>query len=96
MERKTWTVDVDGRRHAVVLNWTYWGGHRQVVVDGRVMGESSRRMRGHSEQAFEIDGHPAMVRTMPSWRMSAKFVITLEVDGGAVRPEAGKKSRWEA
>jgi len=93
MERKSWTVDVDGAAHAVVLNWTYFSGRREVAVDGQVVGDSTIPMRWRSEQAFEIDGHPAAVRTAPSRPASRKFVITLEVDGRSVSPDPGRSRR---
>lgn len=109
MEQKPWTVDIDGGEHTVVLNWTYYGGRREVVVDGRAVSKNTIPMRWRSEQAFEIDRQPAVVRTQPARRISrfrdiaeavhgagaALFVITLEVDGKAVQPDSGK-SRWEA
>ncbi len=95
MDRKSWTVDVDGAQHAVVLNWTYWGGDRQVTVDGQVVDESTQAMRWRSEQAFALNGHPAVVRTKPVRRVSPYFTISLEVDGRVVAPDAGSQSRWE-
>lgn len=96
MERKSWTVDIDGDQHTVVLNWTYWGGRREVVVDGQVVSTSTIPMRWRSTQALDINGHPAVLRTKPSFPvLSPWFVITLEVDGRPVQPEPGK-SRWEA
>ena len=29
MGRKTWTIDLDGTSHEVVLHWSYWGGKRK-------------------------------------------------------------------
>ena len=95
MERKSWTVDLDGRGRTVVLDWTYWGGRRQVSVDGEVVESSTVPMRWRSTQAFQIDGHQAVVRTRPSGPVSPRFVITLEVDEKAVQPDPGK-SGWEA
>lgn len=96
MERKSWTVDIDGGQHAVALNWTYYGGRREVTVNGRVVSTSTIPMRWRSTQTFDIDGHPAVLCTRPSFPvLSPWFVITLEVDGGVVQPDPGK-SRWEA
>jgi hypothetical protein len=95
VERKSWTVDVDGAQHAVVLNWTYYRGGRQVTVDGQVVDESTVPMRWKSEQAFTVAGHPATVRTKPAGRVSPYFVITLEVDGKPVTPDPGTPARWE-
>ncbi len=95
MERKSWKVDIDGAQHTVVLEWTYYGGRREVTVDGRVVSKSTIPMRWRSEQRFEIEGHPAVVRTKPSRRLSPWFVISLEVDGSTV-PPGPERSRWEA
>jgi hypothetical protein len=95
VEQKSWTIDVDGGQHSVVLNWTYFGGRREVTVDRQVVSKSTIPMRWRSTQGFKIDGHPAVVRTKPSGPLSPWFVITLDVDGKAVEPDPGK-SRWEA
>jgi FAIM1 (Fas apoptotic inhibitory molecule) protein len=95
MERKAWTVEVDGRPHEVVLQWSYWGGAREVQVDGQTVDRSKVPMRWRSEQSFEVAGHNAIVSTRPSRRISPWFVITLEIDGRDVEPDAGF-SRWEA
>ena len=95
MERKSWTVELDGEKHAVVLNWTYYGGDRQVTLDGEVVGNDTKPMRWKSEQAFMLAGHRAVVRTKPAKRISPYFVITLEVDGKLVEPDWGSTSRWE-
>lgn len=41
MERKSWKVDIDGAQHSVVLDWTYYGGRREVTVDGRGVSKST-------------------------------------------------------
>lgn len=95
MSCKSWTVDVDGNEHKVVLDWTYYGGRRDVAVDGRPVDSSTIPMRWRSTQFLEIEGHPAVVRTVPSKPVSPKFVISLELDGATVQPDPGK-SKWEA
>jgi len=94
VERKSWTVEVDGTEHEVVLEWTYWGGQRKLSLDGQLVHKSTIPMRWSSTQPFEIDGRPAVVRTRPRRMMSAWFVIDLEVDGQTVKPNAGA-ARWE-
>lgn len=96
MERKTWTVDVAGTQHVVALDWTYYGGRRRVSVDSRVLDDSSVPMRWRSEQFFDIDGTAAVVRTKPAGRLSAHFLIDLEVGGRTVEPDPGRKAYWEA
>lgn len=94
MERKVWQVDVDGSRHEVALNWTYWGGDRQVLLDGELVHSDSQAMRWKSEQPFKIGGRTAVVRTKPKNGFSPFFVITLEVDGREVTSDS-KLSQWE-
>lgn len=97
MERKSWTVDVDGTEHVVALDWTYYGGRRRVSLDGAVVDESTVPMRWRSEQSFfDLAGHPAVMRTRPSKRFSAYFLIELEVDGRLVESVTGRKAYWEA
>ncbi len=95
MERKVWNVDVDGSQHEVVLNWTYYGGARQVVLDGTLVDDDTKAMRWKSEQAFDLAGHRAVVRTRPKRRISPYFVVSLTVDGRDVAPEPGPTSKWE-
>lgn len=94
MEHKQWSVELEGSRHAVTLDWTYFGGYREVRVDDRVVDESRIPMRWRSTQSFAIDGHPAVVRTEPSRRLSPYFVIGLEVDGRLVESDT-PLSKWE-
>lgn len=76
------------------LDWTYWGGRREVFVDGTQRHESVIPMRWRSTQAFVVDGHPCVVTTEPTGTLSAKFRISLEVDGQQVVAEPGS-SFWE-
>lgn len=84
MATKTWDVETDGRRHEVVLDWGYWGGRREVRVDGQVVDSSTVPMRWKSTQEFDLDGHRCVLTTRPSKRLSAYFRIELEVDGRKV------------
>jgi len=65
VERKSWTVEIDGARHEIVLLWSYWGGAREVEVDGSTVDRSRVPMRWRSEQSFDLAGHRAVVRTGP-------------------------------
>lgn len=95
MERKVWKLDIDGAQHEVVLNWSYWGGFRQLVVDDRIVDTNEKLMRGRSEQRIEVAGHPVAVRTQPIKPLSPYFRIMLELDGRDVAPEPAPKSTWE-
>jgi len=65
MAQKTWNVELDGKTHTVHLNWTYFGGAREVVVDGNVVNEDRKLLRWHSDQHFDIDGHDCHIVTRP-------------------------------
>lgn len=95
VDRMTWAVEVDGNRHTVELDWTYWGGYRGVRVDGQLVTESTLPMRWKSEQGFALGGSQVVVRTRPSSRVSPFFVIELEVDGRPVAPLPGPRSAWQ-
>lgn len=86
MAQRNWTIDLDGREHTVTLNWTYWGGEREVLVDGRVVNENQKLLRWESNQEFEIDGHQCAVITRPQHPNLVEFDIELLVDGRAVAP----------
>lgn len=89
MATKTWTVDTGGTSHEVALDWGYWGGRREVRVDGEVVDSSTVPLRWSSTQEFDLDGHRCVLTTRPSSKLSARFRIELEVDGEAVRsPDA--------
>lgn len=91
MAEKHWKVD----EHDVVLTWGYWGGKREVTVDGTTVSKNTIPLRGWSEQRFDLDGKVAVVKTKPSFAVSAKFVVTLEVDGREIAPVGGR-SDWES
>lgn len=76
MAQKTWNVALDGTTHTVQLNWTYWGGEREVVVDGTVVNEDRKLLRWESDQHFDIDGHHFNIVTRPQ----ALNVTAFDVD----------------
>mgnify|MGYP000329788969 CR=1 FL=1 len=94
MEQTIWNVELDGATHEVRLDWTYFGGRREVFVDGVQRHVSVIPMRWRSTQEFEIDGHPCVVATEPSSLISPYFRISLRVDGRVVEAET-PKSKWE-
>ncbi len=93
MERKTWTVDVDGQQHVVALEWTYFGGRRRVSVDQHVVEDSHVPMRWKSTQEFAVGGKPAVLTTKP--KSVVMFVISLEVDGKEIRGDGQTTAFWE-
>lgn len=84
MYRKTWKIPVDGEEHRVELNWSYWGGAREVLADGKVVNHDRMPMRWRSEQTFDLAGHEVKVITKPSKPLSGYFKIELTVDGSPV------------
>jgi hypothetical protein len=95
METKSWNVDLDGERHEVKLLWTYFGGKREVEVDGTVVEKSTVPMRWRSSQSFDLAGHAAVLTMRPVRPLSKYFAIALTVDGTEVEPNPGS-SNWEA
>ncbi|HMS46422.1 MAG: hypothetical protein WAX12_15080 [Candidatus Microthrix subdominans] len=94
MEHKTWKFQLKGEDHIVRLDWTYWGGRREVFVDGQQRHESIIPMRWRSSQVFELEGSHCVVTTEPTGLMSPKFRISLEIDGEGIKPQPGS-SFWE-
>lgn len=94
MEQKTWRFDLDGTAHVVRLDWTYWGGRREVFVDGEERDASTVLGRWRSSQTFDLDGRHGVVETRPTKMISVKLNITLEIDGQPVEAEPGS-SFWE-
>ena len=70
MAQKTWKVALDGTTHTEQLNWTYFGGEREVRVDGTVVNEEHKMLRWNSDQEFTLDGHRCRVVTRHSMSSS--------------------------
>jgi hypothetical protein len=88
MRRSTWHVDENGSRHEVVLNWSYFGGKRELVVDGQVVSDQRRPVLWWSEQPFQLDGQPCKVVTRPQNINFAKFEVELLVGDRLIRPQS--------
>jgi len=86
--RRTWRADVNGGQHEVVLNWTYWGGKRELVVDGEVVSDQRRPLLWWSEQVFQLDGQPCKVVTRPRNVNVAKFEVELFVGDTLIHPQS--------
>lgn len=87
MAQKTWNVELDGKTHSVQLNWTYFGGAREVVVDGAVVNEDRKLLRWESDQHFEIDGHDCHIVTQPQAKNVAAFDVDLFVGNTLINAE---------
>lgn len=95
MAEKRWTVTCDDMDHVVSLEWTYFGGRRDVRVDDETVRTSTRPLRWRSEQHFTVSGHSAVVRTRPYSKAPWLFVVSLEVDGAEIASDSAI-STWEA
>ena len=83
-----WNLDVDGSTHEVKLEWTYWGGDRDVYVDGALVSESKLLLRWKSDQEIEVAGRTARVITKPhSVAHAARFTVLLEFQGKELEPD---------
>lgn len=96
MGSQRWQVDVDGRRHEVVVEHGYFSAHRRIVLDGAPVIDvrpspwnAVRFWNTATEHIFRVDGHEAVVRIDPGIdNMTYKkflFVDGRDVDGGAGR-----------
>lgn len=89
--KTTWRVEANGSEHEVVLNWSYWGGRREVVVDGEVIDSRRRPLLWWSEQPFQIDGQQCKVVTRPQNINVAKFEVELFVGDRLVPAQGGSR-----
>jgi hypothetical protein len=70
---KRWTVELDGRRHEVVVKHGYFNARRQIFLDERqILDERPGPLRAvrlwntATEHAFSIAGHACAVRIDPT------------------------------
>lgn len=89
MSVKSWTITAGSETHRVDLDWSYWGGKRQVNVDGKVVSKNTVPMRWKSTQEFAVDGHECVVVTEPQGKkkFTPIFQIWLKVDGKLVESD---------
>ena len=81
---QSWNVILDGKQHIITLNWTYYGGTREVVVDGQMVDRSTEWLRPESKQHFVIDNHMCEIVTRPRQDDMFTFEIMLFIDGKKV------------
>lgn len=94
MEKKSWKVASGGTIYAVDLLWSYWGGHREVQVDGQTVERSTIPMRWRSRQSFELADGEAVVETRPAKSISPYFSISLGFNGDEIASDS-PLSFWE-
>lgn len=96
MGSQLWEVDVEGKRHEIVVNHGYFSARRSVLLDGVPVIDirpdpfnAVRFWNTATEHTFRIDGHEAVVRIDPTIdNMTYKkflFIDGRDVDGGANR-----------
>ena len=94
MGSQRWGVDVDGRRHEVVVNHGYFSARRTILLDGAPVIDiqpgpfnAVRFWNTATEHVFKIGDHAATVRIDPTIdNMTYKkflFIDGENVDGGA-------------
>lgn len=88
MYTAVWNIEVDGAVHEVKLEWTYWGGERDVYVDGVLVDEDKKPLRWKSDQQVDVAGKRVTVLTRPHSALhSARFSVLLQVDGAEIEPD---------
>ncbi len=86
MKAAIWNVNVNGTAHEVRLEWTYWGGQRDVYVDGTVVQGDTSPLRWSSTQPVDVAGKQVAVITRPRKVNKAAFDVVLQVDGQELAP----------
>lgn len=86
MKAAVWNVDVDGQQHEVRLEWTYWGGQRDVYVDGVIVDGDTVPFRWSSTQPIDVGGKRMAVITRPREINKAAFDVLLQADGTELKP----------
>lgn len=91
MARAVWNVDVNGTSHEIELKWTYFGGDRDVFVDGTLVQDDDHPMRWQSKQMFVIDGEQFSVVTKPQTINIAAFDIELHHNNQVLKPDIDER-----
>jgi hypothetical protein len=91
MARATWNIDVNGEQHLVELNWTYFGGERELIVDGQVANDNTIPFRWTSEQKFTIGGQEGRVVTRPQRINVAAFDVELYLGDRLITPTTDER-----
>ena len=86
MARATWNIDVDGQPHTIELQWTYFGGERELSVDGQIADDNTIPFRWTSEQHFTVGGQVGRVVTRPQRINVAAFDVELYLDDRLIPP----------
>lgn len=70
---RRWTIELDGRRHDIVLDHGYFSARRRVIVDGSTVVDirpnpldAVRMWNTATEHPFAIAGHACAVRIDPT------------------------------
>jgi hypothetical protein len=93
MGSRRWEVELDGRRHEVVVDHGYFSARRRIQVDGASVVDISpdpfnavRLWNTATEHVFSVAGHEAVVRIDPTIdNMTYKKFLSIDgrdVDGG--------------
>ncbi|WP_375489381.1 hypothetical protein [uncultured Jatrophihabitans sp.] len=87
MDRATWNVDVHGTGHQIELRWSYWGGRREVYVDGTFAAGDTKVLRWKSRHPVDVAGKTCTVITRPKKHAKTVFDVFLDVDGQERAPD---------
>jgi hypothetical protein len=96
MGSQRWAVDVEGRRHEIVVNHGYFSARRTILLDGAPVVDirpgafnAVRFWNTATEHPFRVDGHEAVVRIDPTIdNMTYKKFLSIDgrdVGGGPSR-----------
>ena len=73
------------------MQWTYFGGERELNVDGQIADDNTLLMRWTSEQHFTVGGRAGRVVTRPQRINFAAFDIELYLSDRLIPPTTDER-----
>ena len=59
---KTWTIELDSKRHTIDLVHGFWSGRRVIRIDGNIIHKSWKFLDTGSEHRFDVAGHAYILK----------------------------------
>jgi len=87
----TWNLDVKGTRHIVVFDWNFFGGKREIKVDGAVVNTDSKLLQRESDQSMTIGSEQASVVTRPQAGNPNAFGLEFHPEDRVLTPDSNER-----
>ena len=88
MAEKTWTINLEGVNHTIVLEHGTWSGKRVIKLDGQVIEKSQKTLDSGTDHFFEIGDHVCAIHIRSR---GVGFKYELSIDG--ISAETGKPTQ---